>query len=395
MDFLPGALCRPGVCTRSPPSSRRAPLNPHMGLLGHSHPPRHRTPPPPSTRPGPRGQQNHGARKGPEPTGVAVPGAGTKQVDATSRCGDGLRRKGGVPAQAPSAHKGPSDLIEDALPSPSPRPGPHPLCALPTGWRPPATPCPVTGSGRPSLCALTGPVLKPGLDPGSSYSPHPPTRASTSPNPDAGTHPFSQCPPPPGPCLPGPQLYLPSEHQPTRAPRHGAAHSQSPSRPRPLRPRPHQGCPPQAQPPRVCSAHLKAAPGRRPSLEGQDLLQGQSPHPGGVSGGRGPNTLAGPGRPRADLAQGGMARSPQSWVPASSLLAGRGALSAQSAFQGSRACPPPSSHSGQPGFMTSQAEVTQGQCWAFHTSKCRSSLARRLPAVLMRTMPAGPRGVGM
>lgn len=264
---------------------------------------------------------------------------GTKQVDAASRCRDGLRCKGDVPAQAPSAHKGPSDLIQDALPSPRSRPGPHPSCALPTGRRPPATPCPVTGSGRPSLRALTGPVLKPGLDPGSSCSLHPPTLYSTSPDPDAGTHPFSQRPPPPGPSLPGPQLYLPLERQPTRAPHHRAGHSEGPSRPCPLRPLPHQSSPSQARPPRVCSAHLKAEPGRRPSLEGQDLLQGQSPHPGGVSGG-GPARwldLGGPGLTWHRAAR----RDLQSWVPASSLLAGRGALSAQSAFQGSRACPPP------------------------------------------------------
>lgn len=270
-------------------------------------------------------------------------------------------------------------------PAPSPRLGPCPLCARPTGLPPPAACCPVTGSGRPWLCALAGPVLKRGSDPGGSCSPHPPTLSSTSPDPNAGTHPFSQRPPPPGPSLPAPQTLLAlgtPAHRGSRPPGWALTESELPSTLDSDLRRPGSGRPLPGPAQRWCSSHLKAVAGRQPSLEGQDLLQG-------------PGTLAGPGRPRPDSAQGGTVSSQQSWAPASSLPAGRGALPAQSAFRGSGARPPPSSQPGQPGFVTSQAEVTRGQCWAFHTSRCRPSLARRLPAAQSRTMPAGPRGGGM
>lgn len=185
-----------------PSQQQASPAEPPHGASGSLPPTQTQDAPSPSTRPGQRGQQDHGAHKGPEPTGAAVPGVGTKQVDAASRCRDGLRCKGDVPAQAPSAHKGPSDLIQDALPSPRSRPGPHPSCALPTGRRPPATPCPVTGSGRPSLRALTGPVLKPGLDPGSSCSLHPRPSTPRPPTPTPGpTHSHSVRLPQALPCL--------------------------------------------------------------------------------------------------------------------------------------------------------------------------------------------------
>lgn len=67
----------------------------------------------------------------------------------------------------------------------------------------------------------------------------------------------------------------------------------------PSAPAPIRAAPPRPGP-RVCSAHLKAVPGRRPSLEGQDLLQGQSPHPEGVSGG-GPAHWLDLGGPRLTL----------------------------------------------------------------------------------------------
>lgn len=375
-----------------PSQQQASPAEPPHGASGSLPPTQTQDAPSPSTRPGQRGQQDHGAHKGPEPTGAAVPGVGTKQVDAASRCRDGLRCKGDVPAQAPSAHKGPSDLIQDALPSPRSRPGPHPSCALPTGRRPPATPCPVTGSGRPSLRALTGPVLKPGLDPGSSCSLHPPTLYSTSPDPDAGTHPFSQRPPPPGPSLPGPQLYLPLERQPTRAPHHRAGHSGSePPLPPPPPPPSEQPLPGPA--PEGVLGPPQGGAGKEALPRGTGSAAGSVPTPRRGKR-RGAGTLAGPGRPWADLAQGGTARSPV--LGASFLPSGRprGSVSPVS-LPGLQGLSPASSHSGQPGFMTSQAEVTRGQCWAFHTSKCRPSLARRLPAVLTRTMPAGPRGEGM
>lgn len=153
-------------------------------------------------------------------------------------------------------------------------------------------PGPGTGSGRPSLCALAGPVLKPGLDPGSSCSPHPPTLSSTHPDPDAGTHPFSR-PPPPRPSLPGLQLYLPSEHQPTRAPHHGAGHSPSPSRPCPL---PHQGGPSQARPEGVLGPPQGGA-GKEALPRGTGSAKGSVPTPRRGKR-RGAGTLAGPGRPR-------------------------------------------------------------------------------------------------
>lgn len=376
MDLLQGALC---AC--SPPSSWRAPLNPGTGLLGHCHPPRHRTPPPPSTRPGdrPRGRVN---------TTCAHRGLGararTEQADAVSRCRDGLRREGGTPAQDPGAHRGPSDGIQGALPSPQPPPRAPPTVCTPHRPAPASRLLPGHRLWPPLATCSRRTCLKAGLGPSGSCSPRPPPLSSTSRpqcrGPSIPTKPTS---PRPFPACTSTLLALETPaHQGSR-PRGWAlteselpstldSHLRPPGSRRPL-PGPAQ---------RWCSSHLKAVAGRQPSLEGQDPLQG-------------PGTLAGPGRPQPDSAQGGTASPQQSWAPASSLPAGRRALPAQSAFQGSGARPPPSSHPGQPGFVTSQAEVTRGQCWAFHTSRCRPSLARRLPAAQSRTMSAGPRGGGM